>query len=1016
MKALYLLLRGLTVAVLLFAPLLGRAQATATPVLTAPTDASFLNTATPTYTGTAPANSTVRVYVDGSVLPTTTTASASGNWTLAQPTGLSQTSHRVWATAQTTGLAVSAQSATITFTVDTAAPLLLLNSPAGASGSTTHSTPIPFEVSTIEDVTGSASNIRVTNGVVTSGPTGSGYGPYSFTVTPTTPGTVTTVTLLAGAFRDRAGNPSAAQAPYSLTYVAGYTATPVLRTPANLSDLYAPHTFTGTAPAGSTVTVYLTPIGGSTQNLGTTTATSGGSFSFTPASPLASGDYNAYVTAQSSGLLVSSNSNTNRFRAINQAVYGSNSASQASTDPVIQGSTDQAILRVAIAITGGTDYPLSLQAITFTTGGSTSPADITSARLYYGNASSFSPLFGAIGSVSNPNGSFTISLPSNTSSTTLMGNTYYYYLVYNVATAAPAGNVLDATLTSVTVSGQTYAATVSDPAGSRPIVQASRTAGTALHFAGGSTPGYVAFGTAAGAQLSGYYTQTAWIKPALGTGSATYYVLGNGTGTTAAPYLSVTDDGRLGAGFGTGSGTGSGTVLAQTGPNVVAPNQWQHIAATKDATTLRVYLNGELVTSFTSSFGSSGTRVNFVGSAGTSGTGFFPGDIDEVSQWQRTLSQSELRQLRHLTLRGSEQDLVSYLQFNESGTTATDFVSSSMGTLTGGTRPSSTAPVSYGTSKLLSVTGAGNYTFSGTNAAINFSTTGGASYDVVVSRLEGLPLGTQPSAPGLKKIYTPAYWIVDRYSTSAFAANITYTLSPTDISPADAANFANTLQLFKRGSNEDGVFGEPIAANAANAAAGTVRFPVTSFSQTVIGTFGTSPLPVVLVRFTAAQEGDVARLRWTTAQELNSDYFAVEASADGRNFHPIGTVAGQGTTSGPTDYEFPDPKLLAYGAPLLYYRLRQVDRDGTSRYSPVRTVTVATTPVLTLFPNPTTGAATLTGAWPGAEVKVYDALGRKVLATAADAAGSAALALPYGMATGVYVVRIGTSALRLSVQ
>ncbi|MBF9143236.1 LamG-like jellyroll fold domain-containing protein [Hymenobacter properus] len=988
---------------------------TAAPVLTAPADGGFVNTTTPFYTGTAPANSTIRVYVDGALLSNTTTASASGTWTLTQPTALASGSHTVRATAQSSGAVVSASSTTNTFTVDTVAPVVLLSSPAGGSGGTTHATPIPFEVYTNEAVTGSASNIIVTNGVVTSGPTGSGFGPYSFTVTPTTPGTVTTVTLVAGAFRDRAGNPSAAAAPYSLTYVAGYTATPVLVTPGSLADLYAPHTFTGTAPAGSTVTVYVTPAaGGTLRNLGTTTATSSGTFSFTPSSPLATGDYNAYVTAQSSGLLVSSNSNTNRFTAINQAVYAGNTTVQASTDPVIQGSVDQVILRVAISITGGSnilDPRLTLQSFTFTTGGTTSPADITAARLYYGNASSFNPLFGAIGAVSNPNGSITIGL-SSSSATNLGPGTYYYYLTYNVASTATAGNVLDATLSSVTISGQTYAATVPDPAGARPIVQASRVAGTALRFAGGSTPGYVAFGTAAGAQLSGIYTQMAWIKPAIGTGSATYYVLGNGTGTTAAAYLSVTGDGRLGAGF----GTGSGTVLAQTGANVVTPNQWHHIAATKDAATLRVYLDGELVTSTASNFGASGTRVSFVGSAGTTGANFFPGDIDEVSQWQRPLSQSEIRQLRHLTLRGSEQDLVSYLQFNENGTTATDFVSSSVGTLTGATRPSSTAPVGFGTSSLLSVTGAGNYTFPGTNAAINFSTAGGTPYDVVVSRLGGLPLGTQPSAPGLKKIYTPAYWIVDRYSTSAFAANITYTLSATDITPTDAAAFATTLRLFKRGSNEDGPF-EVIAANAANAAAGTVTFPVNSFGQTVIGTLGSSPLPVELVQFTAEPDGSVALLRWTTASERNSDHFAVEVSTDGRQFSQVGTVASPGATSQRTNYEFRDPKLLAYGSPLVYYRLRQIDRDGTFAYSAVRTVAVsAASTGLALFPNPTSRAATLTGAAPGSAVSVFDAVGRLVLSLPADAAGTAVLALPDGLTTGVYVVRVGNKALRLTVE
>ena len=49
-------------------------------------------------------------------------------------------------------------------------------------------------------------------------------------------------------------------------------------------------------------------------------------------------------------------------------------------------------------------------------------------------------------------------------------------------------------------------------------------------------------------------------------------------------------------------------------------------------------------------------------------------------------------------------------------------------------------------------------------------------------------------------------------------------------------------------------------------------------------------------------------------------------------------------------------------------------------------------------------------------VTVFDALGRLVTSAPADATGTAALALPAGLPTGVYVVRAGTQALRLTVE
>ncbi|WP_035561916.1 beta strand repeat-containing protein [Hymenobacter sp. IS2118] len=110
---------------------------TAAPVVIAPANGSLVSTNTPTYTGTAPAGSTVTVIVDGTAIGTTT-ASASGGWSLPQPTALAQGSHTVRATAQTSGSAVSANSNTNTFTVDTVAPQTsIVSGPPANTNSTT---------------------------------------------------------------------------------------------------------------------------------------------------------------------------------------------------------------------------------------------------------------------------------------------------------------------------------------------------------------------------------------------------------------------------------------------------------------------------------------------------------------------------------------------------------------------------------------------------------------------------------------------------------------------------------------------------------------------------------------------------------------------------------------------------------------------------------------------------------------------------------------------------------------
>ncbi|TGE25654.1 T9SS type A sorting domain-containing protein [Hymenobacter aquaticus] len=67
---------------------------------------------------------------------------------------------------------------------------------------------------------------------------------------------------------------------------------------------------------------------------------------------------------------------------------------------------------------------------------------------------------------------------------------------------------------------------------------------------------------------------------------------------------------------------------------------------------------------------------------------------------------------------------------------------------------------------------------------------------------------------------------------------------------------------------------------------------------------------------------------------------------------------------------------------------------------------------LSVYPNPTAGLATLTGADAGADVAVFDAQGRRVLVAVASAAGEARLHLPRGL----YLVRSGSQAVRLVVE
>ncbi|MBD2767131.1 hypothetical protein IC235_04375 [Hymenobacter sp. BT664] len=173
---------------------------------------------------------------------------------------------------------------------------------------------------------------------------------------------------------------------------------------------------------------------------------------------------------------------------------------------------------------------------------------------------------------------------------------------------------------------------------------------------------------------------------------------------------------------------------------------------------------------------------------------------------------------------------------------------------------------------------------------------------------------------------------------------------------------------------------------------------------------GAYPLPVELTVFEAKAVKNVdAALAWSTASEKNNDHFEVERSLNGVDFVRMGEVKGQGSRSTPTEYALTDAGIGAKVSGPVYYRLKQVDTDGVSSYSPVRTVAfTGLTPAISLFPNPATTEATLdlkqlpAGHY---QLSVLEATGRVVLSTTLEAGLTHALDLR-PLAAGTYTVRV----------
>ena len=141
-------------------------------------------------------------------------------------------------------------------------------------------------------------------------------------------------------------------------------------------------------------------------------------------------------------------------------------------------------------------------------------------------------------------------------------------------------------------------------------------------------------------------------------------------------------------------------------------------------------------------------------------------------------------------------------------------------------------------------------------------------------------------------------------------------------------------------------------------------------------------LPIELTSFTATCDGRSALVEWTTASEKNNDYFVLERSDDAINFTELARVAGAGNSIDPIDYAYTDYGI--HGGDN-YYRLVQVDYDGTRAVSEVVVVncieTAAGEPDVQAYPNPFYGELTLElenfDNRP-ARIDVYDMLGKLI--------------------------------------
>jgi hypothetical protein len=167
-------------------------------------------------------------------------------------------------------------------------------------------------------------------------------------------------------------------------------------------------------------------------------------------------------------------------------------------------------------------------------------------------------------------------------------------------------------------------------------------------------------------------------------------------------------------------------------------------------------------------------------------------------------------------------------------------------------------------------------------------------------------------------------------------------------------------------------------------------------------------LAVELLDFQGVAANKSVDLTWTTTSEKDNDYYQIERSKDGKTFEKIGQVKGNGTTNVKQAYSFRDESPL-WGLGANYYRLRQIDFDGTSTTSNIISVTPSENKEkLQVYPNPAQNTLTIAfnqgvgNTSNVANFKIINVLGQEILRGTVNQSVDIS-ALPMGS----YVVKVG---------
>ena len=261
------------------------------------------------------------------------------------------------------------------------------------------------------------------------------------------------------------------------------------------------------------------------------------------------------------------------------------------------------------------------------------------------------------------------------------------------------------------------------------------------------------------------------------------------------------------------------------------------------------------------------------------------------------------------------------------------------------------------------------------DVTINFTQAPGTDEYLTVSYVAGVPTlgGSEGSYSGLPLVtgdnqliqnYSDdGYWNIDPTSglyesteINSAAYEITLRCKALTVQPTDVSK----VRIIKSAGSENSSLdhatwtGLDLLSFTGSAADFTITASATGFSKFGAGSDDGNALPVELISFNGSCNNGGVDLTWQTASEYNSSYFDLEKSRDGNNWNVLYSTPAAWHSTELIEYEYSDENLQGENN---YYRLKQVDIDGTAKTYEIINVNCENNNSIyfDIYPNPSYG-------------------------------------------------------------